>query len=103
MDSEKRRPGRPRIIFKSDEEKLAYFKKKKEKNKLAASKLRTRKRQEDFSHKKELQELEANVSKKRQFVEFLDDKVKKLRSRIEFMMKEKNVPISDSQNLNKNN
>lgn len=90
---QKRGPGRPKLIFKTEDEKDSYFKQKKEKNRLAARNLRSRKRQEAISHKHELNKLEANVSKKREFAELLENKVKKLRSKIEIMMKNKNEQI----------
>lgn len=85
---EKKKRGRKRKI-RTAEELVAHMREKKEKNRLAAQRLRKKKCQEAANYDKELTELEANVKQKRLFADLIQSKVNKLRNKIEVMVSQK--------------
>ena len=96
---EKKKRGRKRKI-RTPEEMVIHLKEKKEKNRLAAQRLRQKKCSESQKYDKEVTELEANVRAKRQFAELIENNVNQLRNRIKSLFGNKkieNIAIDGSQ------
>ena len=91
---EKKKRGRKRKI-RTNEELLEHMRDKKEKNRLAAQRLRKKKCQEIAKYDEELNQLETNVKEKRRFADLIQTKVNKLRNKIEVMAQQSNDSSND--------
>jgi len=84
--------GRKRKI-RSEDEMIQHFKEKKEKNRLAAKRLRQRMSKELASLAAELKQLEVNVKEKKKFAEMVETKLTDLREKLWDKVSELNIPV----------
>ncbi|CAG2113844.1 unnamed protein product [Medioppia subpectinata] len=90
FEVEKRKRGRKRKIRTAEELEL-HLKDKKEKNRLAAQRLRQRKCSEGHRYDKEVEEYEKKIKIRRNFVQHLESSVQQLRDRITAMAKKNHI------------